>query len=209
MLAAIAPYIKGIRIFGMNDGLENIPRIANTEFGLEVIAGIWLDQNSPANEQGFTNLAAAVNSGYVKVATLGNEVLLFGYINPTNAADNEAKLIAYIQRFKLAIAGKVPVTTVDVYDELLAHPAVMSVCDQLFVNVYPLNCDGTFAIDTVTGGIDDLATEIRLYLIPEGYDPPALGFIVAPPAELAANAVVIVSIRRDPGGSVQIVTLKP
>jgi exo-beta-1,3-glucanase (GH17 family) len=396
MLAVIAPYVKGIRIFGMNDGLENIPRIAKAEFGLDVIAGIWLDSNLEANEQGFNNLVASVKDGYVKVATIGNEVLLFGYINPTNAADNEAKLIDYIQRFKVATDGAVPVTTVDVYDEIISHPAVRAVCDRLFINIYPfwegvavesavgrayrsylevvdvaggkavviaetgwpsagnsladavpspenaaayflnfvsmaraegvmyayfeafdetwktentvgphwgiwdilgamkpgmirvfnddtvldnwscsapiggpgipaiqltaipvygntdgivrgtvshvapidfkmtayidvgtvvnpawwvkpylatpdvpINCDGSFAIDTVTGGIDDLATEIRLYLIPADYDTPAVGFVAAPPAELVANAIAIISIRRGTDGSIQVVTLKP
>jgi len=396
MLAIIAPYIRGVRTFGMLDGLEHIPRIAKEEYGLEVMAGIWLDQNTEPNgpnEQGLANLVAAVKAGYVDTAGIGNEVLLFQYIDPSNEIENERWLLEYIQRFREATAGSgVPVTTVESYSELLLHPAVIAACDTLAVNIYPfwegvavdyaaghiyrsfldvmdagggkpvfiaetgwpsagnpwvdavpsrenaaafvlnvasmcraegmdcinfeafdelwkleetvgphwgiwdaygvmkpgmervfngetvpdnwscsapiggpgtpgiqlttvppygddagivrgmvmheapinhvltayikvgggwwvkpyadyptaaINCDGSFAIDTVTGGIDYQASEIRLYLVPAGYKVPVGLGVPEPPPELAANAIVIVSIVRGTDGSIAVTTLKP
>jgi hypothetical protein len=51
-----------------------------------------------------------------------------------------------------------------------------------------IECNGSFVTDVTTGGIDERATEIRAYLIPENYDPP-LAYGGALPAEVEANAV--------------------
>jgi exo-beta-1,3-glucanase (GH17 family) len=396
MLAIIAPYVRGVRIFGMLDGLELIPRIAKEEYGLEVMAGIWLDQSTEPegyNEKGLANLVAAVKAGYVDIASIGNEVLLFQYIEPLNEAENERQLLEYIQRVRQETAGtNVPVTTVESYSELLLHPNVIAACDILAVNIYPfwegisvdyaaghiyrsffdvmdagggkpvliaetgwpsagnpwvdavpsrenaaafvlnvasmcraegmecinfeafdelwkeeetvgphwgiwdaygvlkpgmelvfngetvpdnwscsapiggpgipgiqlttvppygddagivrgmithvapidhvltayikvgsgwwvkpyadyptaaINCDGSFAIGTVTGGIDYQASEIRLYLVPAGYKVPVGLGVPEPPSELASNAIVIVSIVRDTDGGIAVTTLKP
>jgi exo-beta-1,3-glucanase (GH17 family) len=137
-LGVIAGYAGWIRTFGMLDGLEKIPRIAKTEFGLKVAAGIWLDQRYNAeNEAGLQNLITAAQKGYVDVAVIGNETLLFKRLD-TNEEENANRLIVFIQRFRQAVPG-VPVTTADNYENLLNHRSVMAACDQIFVNIYPFH----------------------------------------------------------------------
>jgi exo-beta-1,3-glucanase (GH17 family) len=61
---------------------------------------------------------------------------------------------------------------------------------------------GTWGIDTTTGGIDPTATAVAVFLIPRGYDPPALLGEPALPDELYANSLAQVMVQREaPPGS--------
>ncbi len=127
-MLVIAPFTNWILTFGSTLGVEHAPRIAR-DFGLKVAAGAWLGRDPSANEVELQNLIAAASTGYVDIAVIGNEVLLRGDLT-------EDQLISYIQTFKKAVPG-VPVTTADVYGELLAHPGVMAASDVIFANIYP------------------------------------------------------------------------
>jgi hypothetical protein len=65
----------------------------------------------------------------VDLAVIGTEVLLRGDLPP-------ADLIAYIRRFRREVPN-VPVTTADVYSDLLENPEVMAACDVILANYYP------------------------------------------------------------------------
>ena len=69
-------------------------------------------------------------AGEADILIVGNEVLLRNDLT-------EEKLIEYINRVKQAVPG-IPVTSADVYGELLQHPAVMNACDIVLVNNYPV-----------------------------------------------------------------------
>ncbi len=62
------------------------------------------------------------------MAIVGSKVLLRGDLSAT-------ELIEYINQVKAALPG-IPVTTADVYGELLSHPEVMEACDVIFANYY-------------------------------------------------------------------------
>jgi hypothetical protein len=70
-------------------------------------------------------------------------------------------------------------------------------------------CDGRFSVATATGGLDYNATAINVYLIPAGYTPPAQGGVSTPPPELHQNALVVMSIARNPAGGTTVTRLKP
>ena len=128
-LAKIAFYTIWVRSFGSSLGMENFARIAKQEFGLKVAAGAWLSGNATADAKEIANLIAAAKAGYVDIAIIGSETLLRNDLTAT-------QLINYINQFKAAVPG-VKVTTSDVYNEFISHPAVITACDILFANYYP------------------------------------------------------------------------
>jgi exo-beta-1,3-glucanase (GH17 family) len=128
-MAIISPYTNWVRTFGCTHGLEKAGRIAH-ELGHKAAIGAWLSRDLSANEQEITNLIAAANAGEVDLAIVGSEVLRRGDLL-------EAKLIEYINRVRMAIPDTIPVTTADVYGELLAHPTILDTIDLVFANYYP------------------------------------------------------------------------
>jgi exo-beta-1,3-glucanase (GH17 family) len=128
LLAIIAPYTKWIRTFGLNHGLENIPRIAR-EYNLKTAVGAWIGADTSLNDQEVSRLIDAATSGYVDIAIVGGEVLLRNDLT-------EEKLVTYINRFRSQVPA-VPVTTAEIYSVLLNHPRLVDACDLVFVNYYP------------------------------------------------------------------------
>lgn len=124
----IAPYTTWIRTFGSSSGLEKSGLFAH-EMNLKAAIGAWLSRDLSANEREITNLISAAKAGQVDIAIVGSEVLLRNDLT-------EGQLIGYINRVKQEAPG-IPVTTADVYGEILSHPAVVAVCDVILVNYYP------------------------------------------------------------------------
>jgi exo-beta-1,3-glucanase (GH17 family) len=127
-LTIIAPYTEWVRTFGSAAGLEQVARIAK-EMGLNTAVGAWLDSNASTNTVEMNNLIATAKNGHVDLAVVGSEVLLRGDLA-------EEVLIDYIEQFRAALPN-IPVTTADVYTELMQHPKVMDACDVIFANYYP------------------------------------------------------------------------
>jgi exo-beta-1,3-glucanase (GH17 family) len=124
----IAPYTKVIRTFSATHGQEVCGRIAHL-FGLKIYVNAWIGPDSVANNKEMDSLIAMAKRGEVDTAIVGSEALLRGDIT-------EAKLIALINRFRTAVPN-VPVTTADVYGQLIGHPNVIAACDFVFANFYP------------------------------------------------------------------------
>jgi hypothetical protein len=128
-LEVISGHTDWIRTFGSTQGLEEVARIAQTEFGLGTAIGAWLSKDETANQKEMDNLIAAAKDGYVDLAVVGSEVLLRGDL----AAE---ELIAYIEQFRSAVPD-IPVTTADVYYNLWNNEDVMDACDVIFFNYHP------------------------------------------------------------------------
>lgn len=128
LLTIIAPYTEWVRTFGCTHGLENIGSIAH-ELGLKVAVGAWLDKNFSTNEEQISNLINIAQAGDADMLIVGNEVMLRNDLS-------EGQLISYVNQVKEALP-EIPVTTADIYGELLAHPAVMAAVDVVLVNIYP------------------------------------------------------------------------
>ena len=76
-------------------------------------------------------LVDVAKQGHLDLAIVGSEVLLRGDLK-------ESELITYIGQVKQRLAEDpsvpIPVTTADVYGELLSHPTVLSAVDVVFAN---------------------------------------------------------------------------
>lgn len=131
-LQRIAPYTRWIRTFGCNPDLRDAGRVAH-ELGLHVAMGAWLARDPVENQNQVNCLIDEAQAGHVDTAIVGSEVLLRGDLT-------ESELLAFVDQVRTALGSSgpaVPVTTAEVYGILLAHPAVLSAVDEVFVNVYP------------------------------------------------------------------------
>ena len=63
----------------------------------------------------------------------------------------------------------------------------------------PINPDGTFTCNTVTGGNDANATEFALFVVPAGYAPPAAAGSSSVPSAVASHAVASADVSRPVG----------
>ncbi len=131
-MAIIARYPDRIRTFGCTNGLEKAGRIAR-EFGLKAAIGAWLSDNLAANEREIANLIAVAQAGEADLLIVGSEVLLRR--NQPGQQLTEQQLLDYINRVNQAAPG-IPVTTADVYSEILAHPKITAAVDVVMINIY-------------------------------------------------------------------------
>jgi hypothetical protein len=53
----------------------------------------------------------------------------------------------------------------------------------------PISANGNWACDIVTGGVDQEATQVRAYLVPNSYSPPSMGGHASLPVELEQNSL--------------------
>jgi exo-beta-1,3-glucanase (GH17 family) len=125
----IANNTTGVRSFGCSHGLEKTGMVAHS-LGLNAAVGAWLGRDPLANDQEISNLVSAANAGQVDLAIVGSEVLLRGDLS-------ESQLIGYMNQVRQQIPANIPVTTADVYGELLEHPAVIANSDVVLPNYYP------------------------------------------------------------------------
>lgn len=137
LLDSLKPYVKGIRTYGTQNGLEKIPLLAKQR-GLNVMVGIYLSEDTLVNNAQISKAIELSNAGYADRLIVGGEALYNNFITPL-------QLIAYINRVKSA-CPTIPVTTAEVYSTLIAHPDVAAACDFIFPNMYayyegqPIEC---------------------------------------------------------------------
>jgi len=143
-LKAIAPYTKAIRLYSSTGGVEQVPKIA-AEFGLKVTLGIWLDKSEKRGEgearsafdpscknrfeqemsdlldvscksRNVREISSALDllrkNRNVNGLMVGNETLF----RRDMTADELAEVV---KRVKREVAGAVPVSTGEIYSELL------------------------------------------------------------------------------------------
>jgi glycoside/pentoside/hexuronide:cation symporter, GPH family len=122
LLTTLRGYTQWVRTFGMAKGLEAVPAIAHG-MGFKTAMGAW----SPAE---FPNLVAAAAAGTVDIAITGNEMLLTGL-------QSEQQVLANLRTVKSQVPVGIPVTYVDTWGTILAHPAIMGAEDVVAVNIYP------------------------------------------------------------------------
>src|SRR5579871_6271086 len=143
-LKAIAPYTKAIRLYSSTGGVEQVPKIA-AEFGLKVTLGIWLDKseirkegeprpdpdpscknrferemgdllNVSCKSRNVREITSALDllhkNRNVNAIMVGNETLFRRDLT----ADQLAEVV---KRVKREVGGAVPVSTGEIYSELL------------------------------------------------------------------------------------------
>jgi exo-beta-1,3-glucanase (GH17 family)/cellulose synthase/poly-beta-1,6-N-acetylglucosamine synthase-like glycosyltransferase len=111
-LKALAPYTRAIRLYSSTGGVEQVPPIA-AEFGLKVTLGIWLDKNEKRNEREIRSAIDLLHKNRnVNAIMVGNETLF----RRDMTAD---ELTEIVKRVKREVSGAVPVSTGEIYSELL------------------------------------------------------------------------------------------
>src|SRR5262245_4246370 len=140
-LKAIAPYTKAIRLYSSTGGVEQVPKIA-AEFGLKVTLGIWLDKSDrrsaedinpedcksglekdmsrllsvPCTSRNIREITSALDllrkNRNINAIMVGNETLFRRDLT----ADQLAEVV---KRVKREVGGAVPVSTGEIYSELL------------------------------------------------------------------------------------------
>jgi len=143
-LKAISPYTKAIRLYSSTGGVEQVPKIA-AEFGLRVTLGIYLDEKDrrsaqeidpekdgdckggfekdmsrlmrvPCSSRNIKEVRSALDllrkNRNINALMVGNETLLHRYFTADELAD-------IIKRVKREVGGVVPVSTGEIYSELL------------------------------------------------------------------------------------------
>jgi len=137
----VAAGITGIRTYGANNGLREIPRLAKDR-GLSVIMGIWdIDRDGTGSEE-WTNAVNAAS--HVDGYAAGNEGLYIRY--------TFYELTDYINALR-AETGK-PVTTSEVLPRY-SEQWVLDTGDWLFPNIHPFWSDAAAAIRVVRASITD------------------------------------------------------
>ncbi|MFO7614736.1 MAG: hypothetical protein R6W71_08875, partial [Bacteroidales bacterium] len=124
----IAPHTEWIRTFGCTKGMEHAGRIARG-MGLKTAIGAWISADRPTNDRELEILIREAGKGNVDLAIIGSEVILRGDLTPDD-------LIAYMRQFRAEVPT-VPVTTAEVYFNLLGNSSLMAECDVILVNYYP------------------------------------------------------------------------
>jgi len=111
-LKALAPYTRTIRLYSSTGGVEQVPPIA-AEFGLKVTLGIWLDKNEKRNEREIRSALDLLHKNRnVNAIMVGNETLF----RRDMTAD---ELTEIVKRVKREVNGAVPVSSGEIYSELL------------------------------------------------------------------------------------------
>jgi cellulose synthase/poly-beta-1,6-N-acetylglucosamine synthase-like glycosyltransferase/exo-beta-1,3-glucanase (GH17 family) len=143
-LKSIAPYTKAIRLYSSTGGVEQVPKIA-AEFGLKVTLGIWLDKtdqrserdpppqfdpeckndlekkmagvlNAKCTSRNIREITSALHllhdNRNINALMVGNETLFRRDLTPDQLAE-------VIKRVKREVGGAVPVSTGEIYSELL------------------------------------------------------------------------------------------
>lgn len=127
-LSIIVPYTNWVRTFGCRRGMEKVAELCRLR-GKKTAVGAWLSSDLNANDLEIESLIQLLQKGLVDIAVVGSETILRGELT-------EEQLISYIQRVK-QYANGVPVTTGEIYQKYLEHPALVDACDVIFVNIYP------------------------------------------------------------------------
>lgn len=130
-LDLIRPHLTwGVRTYS-TDGMPELGAAAHA-VGLKLAAGGWLGADPVANARESARLIAMAQAGEVDLAVLGNETQF--------RKDMTAEtLAAHLRAFKAAVPT-VPLTTGDVADCWLEHPALMAAVDIVGMHHYPYWC---------------------------------------------------------------------
>jgi GPH family glycoside/pentoside/hexuronide:cation symporter len=129
-MEVVAPYSNWVRSFSCTEGNELIPEEAHKK-GLKTMVGAWISEDKERNEKEIKALISLAKSGYVDIASVGNEVLLRNDIS-------EEELIGYMNTVKEALKDMgIPVGYVDTYYEFYKRPKLIEASDVILANCYP------------------------------------------------------------------------
>ena len=128
-LALVSRYTDCIRTYSLENGLDQIPAIAERH-GLKMLLGVWLSSKAENNSR---QIATAVDLAkkfpeVIRAVVVGNEVLLRGELSVTDLA-------AKIREVKAQVT--VPVTYADVWEFWLRYSDLQYAVDFVTIHILP------------------------------------------------------------------------
>ena len=142
-----------VRTYSVDFGLDRVPDIAR-RFGLKVFLGLWVSNNPDRTRlQIDTGIALARRfPDVIRGVIVGNEVLL-------NNAQCEAQILAYLQAVRAQVPAGVPVTYVDTWNTIVAHPGVIAAVQQELPSGFPEPLAGAI-LDGLKGSAERLEKQL-------------------------------------------------
>jgi exo-beta-1,3-glucanase (GH17 family) len=136
--AQLAPLAACVRLYSVR-GMEEVPEVAR-EFGIQVIAGAWVNREEAETEREISGLIAMANRhpDVVSAVLVGNEVLL-------RRERTAVQLLGYLQRVRAAVAQ--PVSYGDVWEFWLQNPELAGGVDFVTIHLLPYWEDQPTGID--------------------------------------------------------------
>jgi exo-beta-1,3-glucanase (GH17 family) len=128
-LALLSRYTDCIRTYSTENGLDQIPAIAQRH-GLKVLQGLWLANKTAKNRAQIAVTIALAKQfpDVIRAIVVGNEVLLRGDMSAVDLA-------ATIREVKSQVA--MPVTYADVWEFWLRYPDVQNAVDFVTIHILP------------------------------------------------------------------------
>jgi glucan 1,3-beta-glucosidase len=128
-LALLSRYTDCIRTYSLENGLAQIPAIAQRR-GMKVLLGIWLANSAEKNQRQITTAVQLAKSfpDVIRAIVVGNEVLLRGELSVTD-------LTALIREVKAQVS--MPVTYADVWEFWLRYSDLQYAVDFVTIHILP------------------------------------------------------------------------
>jgi len=152
-LAALAPLTECVRVYSIDQGLDQVPAIAR-ELGLGVLLGAWIGTNRTRNAAELDRAIALANAypDVVRALIVGNEVLL----RRERTEDELRELLAYAQA-----RTSVPVTYADVWEFWLKAERLADAVDLVTVHILPFWEDDPVAIEEAVAHVGAVFEAVR------------------------------------------------
>ncbi|HJV25745.1 MAG TPA: beta-1,6-glucan synthase [Aromatoleum sp.] len=152
-LAALAKITECVRIYSVDQGLEQVPELARA-VGLKVLLGAWIGGDPKRNMVQLGRAITLANdyADVVRVLIVGNEVLL----RHERSEDEMRELIEYAKA-----RVHVPVTYADVWEFWLKHRGLAASVDRVTVHILPFWEDNPVAIEGALKHVGEVYDEIR------------------------------------------------
>ncbi|HEX4159209.1 MAG TPA: glycosyltransferase [Rhizomicrobium sp.] len=130
-LKQIAQITGRVRTYTVSDGLDRVPEIAR-RYGLTVSLGLWIGPDLELNEKEIeTGIRVALaNRRTVDRVFVGNEALLFGYVDSD-------QLNEYIRRVRAALPNRIKVSTAEPWSQWLLNPEIGQYVDFITIHLLP------------------------------------------------------------------------
>ncbi|MGH8556892.1 MAG: hypothetical protein ACRESZ_05410 [Methylococcales bacterium] len=148
-LALLAKRFQCIRIYSVDKGLQEVPRLAAAN-GLKVLLGVWIGRDREANETQIKRALeiAKTYRSTIEAVIVGNEVLL-------RKDQPVTTMRSYIDRVESALPD-VPVTYADVWEFWLLHRELKDEVDFITVHILPYWEDHPIPIEDAVDHVSDI-----------------------------------------------------
>ena len=128
-LAALAPVTRCVRTYSVDQGLDEVPRLAR-KHGLRVLLGVWIGRDATENDREIARALEVLrrDADVIDAVVVGNEVLL-------RREQPVPGLRKYIERVRAATS--IPVTYADVWEFWLRNPGLADAVSFVTVHMLP------------------------------------------------------------------------